>query len=165
MRVIVLGLLGAAIAACSNKPEEPAPPNTAEASAAAAADSRACDVLTREDAARALGRPVEKLDNQGGAAGQDICQFGYQGERLADMGNVSVTVQPVDLASVVEGARAQGYVLEPVAGVGEAAWYSPDVGLYVGKGQRTAHYLLGAQGLDDPKDKLIALARETVGRL
>ena len=40
-----------------------------------------------------------------------------------------------------------------------------DVGLYVGKGQRTAHYLLAANGMDDPRGKVIALAKETVGRL
>ena len=165
MRSALIGLLIAVTAACSEQPKEATPPEAAEASAPTSAASKACDVLTPEAAARALGRPVEKLDNQGGAAGQDICQYGYQGERLADMGNVSVTVEPVDLASVIEGAKAQGYALEPVEGIGEAAWYSADIGLYVGKGDRTAHYLLGANGLDDPKAKLIALARETVVRL
>ncbi|HET9398403.1 MAG TPA: hypothetical protein VFO45_06245 [Sphingomicrobium sp.] len=122
-------------------------------------------MLTQESAAKALGREVTKLDNSGGPAGQDICQFGYQGERLADMGNVSVTVHPVDLASVIEGAKAQGYSLEPIDGLGDAAWYSAEVGLYVGKGQRTAHYLLAANGMEDPKERVIALARDTVGRL
>lgn len=169
MRAALFFFLLAATAGCSDKPANVAQNggSAAEGGAPVAADagSKACDVLTREDAAKALGRPVEKLDNQGGAAGQDICQYGYQGERIADMGNVSVTVQPVDLASVIEGARAQGYVLEPVEGVGDAAWYSPDVGLYVGKGQRTAHYLLGANGMGDPKGKIIELARQTAGRL
>ena len=169
MRAALFVFLLAATAACSDNPGSAAPDGGSAADngapLVATAGSKACDVLTQADAARALGRPVEKLDNQGGAAGQDICQFGYQGERLTDMGNVSVTVEPVDLASVVEGAKAQGYVLEPVEGVGDAAWYSADVGLYVGKGQRTAHYLLGANGMDDPKGKVIALAKETAGRL
>jgi len=169
MRAALLFLLLAGTAACSNnsKPAAQDGGSTAEDGAALtpAAGSKACDVLAQADAEKALGRAVEKLDNQGGAAGQDICQYGYQGERLVDMGNVSVTVEPVDLASVIEGAKAQGYVLEPVEGVGDAAWYSADVGLYVGKGQRTAHYLLGANGMSDPKTKLIALARDTVGRL
>lgn len=161
MRGAFLGFLVVLISACSEKQDQAAPVGTAEAGA----ETKACDVLTADAAAKALGRQVEKLDNQGGVAGQDICQYGYQGERLADMGNVSVTVQPVDLASVVEGAKAQGYALEPVEGLGDAAYYSADVGLYVGKGQRTAHYLLGAGGLADPKDKLIALAQDTVERL
>jgi hypothetical protein len=169
MRTALFVLLLTATAACSDngKPAVQDGGSTAEDGApfTRTAGSKACDLLTWADAEKALGRAVAKLDNQGGSAGQDICQYGYQGERLTDMGNISVTVEPVDLASVIEGAKAQGYVLEPVEGVGDAAWYSADVGLYVGKGQRTAHYLLGANGLADPKPKLVALAKETVGRL
>ena len=169
MRVPLLVALLAALSACSAGQEQTTSKtdqiSDQEGSATPASGSTACEVLTQESAAKALGREVRKLDNSGGPAGQDICQYGYQGERLADMGNVSVTVHPVDLASVIEGAKAQGYELEPVAGLGDAAWYSADVGLYVGKGQRTAHYLLGANGLDDPKSKIIALAHDTVVRL
>lgn len=161
-------LLAAAVAGCSGKSDQSAP--TAESDGAtratAAADGpKACDVLTQEDAANALGRSVEKLANDGGPAGLDICQYGYQGERIADMGNVSVTVQPLDLASVKSGAEAQGYRFEAVPGLGDAAYYSADVGLYVGKGNRTAIYLLAANGMADPKGKVIALAKTTVGSL
>jgi hypothetical protein len=170
MRAVpLLCLLAAAMSACSETPEQ-TPSVTDQASDQARPSkpdqgSTACEVLTNESAAKALGRDVEKLDSSGGPSGLDICQYGYQGERLADMGNVSVTVHPVDLASVIEGATAQGYKLEPVAGLGDAAWYSADVGLYVGKGQRTAHYLLAANGMEDPKGKIIALANDTIGRL
>ena len=169
MRVPLLVALLAALSACSAGQEQTTPKTDQIAdqqdSATPASGSTACEVLTQESASKALGRDVRKLDSSGGPAGQDICQYGYQGERLADMGNVSVTVHPVDLASVIEGAKSQGYELEPVAGLGDAAWYSADVGLYVGKGKRTAHYLLGANGLDDPKGKIIALAHDTAGRL
>ena len=167
MRTAACLFLIAALAACSNENQTAAAPDaaTAEVEATPAASSKACDVLTQEIAAKALGRDVQKLDNQGGPAGQDICQFGYQGERIADAGNVSVTVHPVDLDSVIAGAKEQGYTLEPVAGLGDGAFYSSDVGLYVGKGQRTAHYLLAANGMDDPRGKAIALAKETIGRL
>jgi hypothetical protein len=84
---------------------------------------------------------------------------------MLDMGNVSVTVQPVDLASVKAGAEEQGYKLEPVIGVGDAAYYSSDIGLYVGKGNKTAIYLLAANGMADAKERSISLARATVGRL
>lgn len=156
----------AALAACSSQ-EPAATSNEPQESAgtSAASGPTACDVLTQEAAARALGREVKRLDNDGGPAGLDICQYGYQGERITDMGNVSVTVQPLDLDSVISGAKAQGFAFEPVPGLGDRAFYSGEVGLYVGKGQRTAHYLLAANGLDDPKGKVIALARETVGRL
>lgn len=166
MRAIASIFVMAALAACSS--QEPAatsnqPQETA--SEAVASAPAACEVLTQEAAAKALGREVKRLDNDGGPAGLDICQYGYQGERIADMGNVSVTVHPLDLESVISGAKAQGFAFEAVPGLGDRAFYSSDVGLYVGKGQRTAQYLLAANGMDDPRGKVIALARDTVGRL
>ena len=167
MRVVIGGaIVLTMLAAGCSQPSGPPAQEQKEAPATATANvPKACDVLTEAAAKTALGRDVNRLPNEGGPAGLDICQYGYQGERITDMGNVSVTVHPVDLASVIEGAKAQGYSLEPVPGLGDQAYYSPDVGLYVGKGQRTAHYLLAANGMDDPKTKAIALARETVGRL
>ena len=151
------------VAGCSGQSDAPA--NNASASQSAAAVPKACDVLTQADAKAALGRDVERLPNDGGPAGLDICQYGYQGERLADMGQVSVTVQPVDLDSAIAGAKEQGYELEPVNGVGDEAFYSSQIGLYVGKGNRTAIYMLGAGGLKDAKERTVAVARATADRL
>ncbi len=160
MSIVAMALVAAG---CS---ETDAPGNGAAAETrTAAAAPKACDVLTAEAARVALGREVERLDNDGGPAGLDICQYGYQGERLADTGNVSVTVQPLDIDSVIAAAKAQGYGLEPVAGLGDEAYYSREFGLYVGKGNRTAIYLLGAGGLKDAKERSLALARATEGRL
>jgi hypothetical protein len=152
-----------AASGCSQQPQAPA--NEAAAAASAASPSKACEVLTEADARAALGRDVKRLPNDGGPAGLDICQYGYQGERLADTGQVTVTVQPVDLASVIAGAKQQGYDLEPLAGIGDEAYYSREIGLYVGKGNRTAIYLLGIGGLSDARERTIALARATAGRL
>ena len=169
MRIVSIAFLLAASAACSNEKQagtaEPEAASPVESTVAAA--SEACDVLTLADAKAALGRDhdVEKLDADGGPAGLDICQYGYQGEAMLDMGNVSVTIQPVDLASVKKGAEEQGYKLEPVIGIGDEAYYSADIGLYVGKGGRTAIYLLAANGMTDAKERSMALARATVGRL
>lgn len=166
MRAIICLFVIAALAGCSGG--EPAATSNEPKEAGGepvAAGSSACELLTQEAAAKALGREVKKLDNDGGPAGLDICQYGYQGERLTDMGNVSVTVQPLDLASVKSGAEAQGYKFETVPGLGDAAYYSSEVGLYVGKGNRTAIYLLAANGMEDQKAKVIALARETAARL
>ena len=149
---------------CSGQSDTPAD-NAAVASQRPAAVPKACDVLTEADAKFALGRDVNRLQNDGGPAGLDICQYGYQGERLADMGQVSVTVQPVDLDSAIAAAREQGYELEPVNGVGDEAFYSSQIGLYVGKGNRTAIYLLGAGGLKDAKERTVAVARATADRL
>ncbi|MEO5972691.1 MAG: hypothetical protein ABIP91_04935 [Sphingomicrobium sp.] len=164
VRLILVVAMALAGPACSQ--DAAAPANSAQSkTTAAAATTKACDLLTPADAQAALGREVERLPNDGGPAGLDICQYGYQGERLADTGQVSVTVQPVDIASVKAGAQAQGYVLEPVSGIGDEAYYSREIGLYVGKGDRTAIYLLGAGGLKDAKERSIALARATAGRL
>ncbi len=158
--VVALALVAAA---CS---EAEAPVNGAAAETRpATAAPKACDVLTAEVARAALGRDVERLDNDGGPAGLDICQYGYRGARLADAGNVSVTVQPVDLTTAIAAARTQGYELEPIAGLGDEADYSREFGLYVGKGNHTAIYLLSAGGLTDAKERSLALARATEGRL
>ena len=168
MRALTPTLLLVSLAACSDR--EPSPPAgkvATEIASTTAAGPVACSVLTLADAKSALGREtdVEKLDADGGPAGLDICQYGYQGEAMLDTGNVSVTVQPVDLASVKAGAEEQGYKLEPVIGVGDAAYYSSDIGLYVGKGNKTVIYLLAAHGMTDAKERSISLARATVGRL
>ena len=150
-----------ALAACSR--DAAAPGNSAQGEPAAA--PKACDVLTPADAKAALGREVKRLPNDGGPGGLDICQYGYQGERVADSGTVSVTVQPVDITTAIASAKAQGYELEPIAGLGDEAYYSREFGLYVGKGKRTAIYLLGAGGLKDAKERSLALARATEGRV
>ena len=162
-----VGLMSAFVAGCGKS----APPNAgnvdvaADAAPGAAAAGKACDVLTPADATTALGREVTKLDATGGAAGLDICQFGYEGEKLMDTGNVSVTVMPVDLASLRAGVEAEKGTIEEIAGIGDAAFYTPEFGLYVGKGNRTAIYLLGAGGMTDARERSIALAKATVGRL
>jgi len=168
MRALIPTLLLVSLAACSD--QDPAPPVgkvVTETESTITSGPVACRVLTLTDAKSALGREtdVEKLEADGGPAGLDICQYGYQGEAMLDMGNVSVTVQPVDLASVKAAAEEQGYKLEPVIGVGDAAYYSSDIGLYVGKGNKTAIYLLAAHGMTDAKDRSISLARATVERL
>lgn len=159
-----LGIAALVAAGCSQQSEAPAGESAATVEAPSSVP-KACDILTEADAKEALGRDVERLPNDGGPAGLDICQYGYQGERLADLGQASVTVQPVDLASAIAGAKEQGYELEPVSINGEEAYYSREIGLYVGKGNRTAIYLLGAGGLKDAKERTVALALATSGRL
>ncbi|MEO6359176.1 MAG: hypothetical protein ABIO43_01205 [Sphingomicrobium sp.] len=163
MRAAVL--ISVFLAGCSGGSTESQPPSNGAEQSVAATGSQACNVLTPQAAEKALGRKVEKLSNDGGAAGLDICQYSYQGERLMDTGNVSVTFYPLDLASFKSQAEAQGYKFEAIPGIGDAAYYSPDVGLYVGRGNRTAIYLLGAGGMDDARDRVIALAKETASRI
>ncbi|TFI56503.1 hypothetical protein E2493_19835 [Sphingomonas parva] len=162
-RFEALLLLCLALTACGDSASSDAATKPVEAAAKTAAP-RACDVLTSADAEKALGRAVQRLPNDGGPAGLDICQYGYQGERIADAGNVSVTLQPVDIASLRKGVVDAGGTPEPVVGLGDSAFWTADYGLYVGKGNRTAIYLLGAGGMADAKARSIELARATSGR-
>ena len=166
---VSIGLAGLALCGCSGGEQAPAEEGDAAPAADTAASTApaACDVLTQADAARALGRDVQKMESGGGPAGLDMCQYGYQGERMMDMGQATLTVQPVDLASLKEGVVGQGYSVEPVAGLGDEAFWSPEAGLYVGKGQRSAIYLVGVGGSDPAADKqrAIDLAKATVARL
>jgi hypothetical protein len=156
-------LLATAITGCGDT-DEPASTNTA-ATAAASGRSTACDILTKQDAESAFGRSAERQPNEGGPAGLDICQYSYQGERLMDSGNVSVTVQRVDISSLKKGVLDQGYSIEPIPGLGDEAFWSREAGLYVGKGNRTAIYLLAVAGQKDSKPPTEKLARATAGRL
>ena len=164
-QTIVALLLSAALSACGES--APASGNAATETAATPAASggaAACDVLTQADAEKALGQTVQRLPNDGGPAGLDICQYGYQGERIADAGNVSLTLQPVDLASLRKGITDAGGTVEPVEGLGDGAFWSPDYGLYVGKGNRTGIYLIAAGGMADAKARAVALGQATIGR-
>lgn len=165
MRVaLALGSIGM-LCSCGGSADNGAETTNQPVAQAAANQSQACDILTKADAEKALGHEAAKLQTTGGAAGYDICQYGYQGERMMDTGNVSVTVHPVDIASMRKGVADQGYSIEPVNGLGDESFWSKEAGLYVGKGNRTAIYLLGIGGVADTKDKTIELAKSTVGRL
>ena len=157
--------LGAGVLLASCQGEEQAPP--AKTETAASAGARACDILTEAAAEKALGRDAGKLGASGGPAGLDICQYGYQGERIMDNGQATLTIHPVDIGSLRKGVTDQGWTVEPVAGLGEEAFWSKDAGLYVGKGNRTAIYLVGVGGesVEQSKKRALALATATVGRL
>ena len=155
---LLLPLGGAACGDSSTPAREPAAANLASAGV------RACDVLTQADAEKALGHKVEQLPSSGGPAGLDLCQYGYQGERIADTGNVTVTLKPVDIGSLRQGVVDAGGSAEAVPGLGDSAFWSADYGLYVGKDNRTAIYLIGGRGITDPKASAIALAGAPVAR-
>jgi len=160
-------VLALAAGACGGAESGSNEQSSAAPAAAQASASKACDVLTAADAKAVLGRDVEKMESDGGPAGLDMCQYGYQGERLMDTGQATVTVQPVDLGSLRQAVLDQGYAAEPVPGLGDEAFWSKDAGLYVGKGNRTAIYLVGVGGEDEAagKRRAIELARATARRL
>lgn len=164
MRLLRCGVavtMVASLAACgSNGAEQDKATPTALASR-----SKACDILTQADAARALGRPVNKLDATGGVARLDICQYGYQGEKLLDTGHASVTLHDSPIAALKKGVVAEGYDAEEIGGIGDEAFWSHQSGLYVGKGGRTAIYVVGGGNIKDSKGPTVALAQATAGRI
>ena len=160
----------ALVGACSKSAEPGAANATADAPAAPAAapaTADACSILTKADAERALGHAADKLPSTGGAASLEMCQYGYQGERMMDAGNVSLIYHPNGLAEMRQGLVAEKATIEEVPGLGDGAIYTPEYGLYVSKGGRTAVYMLGVGGMDpaEAKQRMIALAKATVGRL
>ena len=161
LRCTVSVAMAAALAACgSNGAEQDKAAPTASASG-----TKACDILTQADAAKALGRPVKKLEATGGAVRLDICQYGYQGEKLLDMGHASVTLHDAPIAALKQGVVAEGYDAEEIGGIGDEAFWSHQSGLYVGKGGRTAIYVVGAGDIKDSKGPTVALAQATAGRI
>ena len=159
-----------AVSGCGGSNDNPtgsADQTTTDVQVAAAEVPKACDVLTQADAAKALDHEVKQLPNDGGPANLNICQYGYEGERIMDSGNASVVVEPVDIGTLRTSVTGQGYTTEPVAELGDGAFWSKEVGLYVGKGNRTAHYLIAVGGENEAqgKTRAIELAKATVGRL
>ena len=168
MRGIILPLAALTAACSAGKTDSSSQANQlTESTASATQGTSACAVLTQGDAEKVLGRPATKLAATGGAAGLDICQYGYQGERMLDMGTASVTVHPVDLGSMKQGVVGEGYKPEPISGIGDQAFWTKEAGLYVGKGNRTGIYIVGIGGATDAqnKDKAIELAKSTVSKL
>ncbi|HEX2763296.1 MAG TPA: hypothetical protein VHM92_05555 [Allosphingosinicella sp.] len=133
--------------------------------AAGAAASTACTILTEADAEKALGHKVTRLPATGGPAGLDICQYGWEGERIAETGNVSVTVHPNPISDFRKSVAEAGMGVETVSGVGDDAFWAKEAGLYVGKSNRTAIYLIGGAGISDNRAAAVELARETARRL
>lgn len=124
----------------------------------------ACDILTQAKAEAALGHAVTRNAEAGGG-GLDICRYGYVGQDMMDRGNVSLTIQPEDIATLKSAVEKGGVAFESVPELGDNAYYSREAGLYVGKGGRTAIYRLGKLGQSDAREATIALARATTGQL
>ena len=163
MRLAILTLLICALCSCGDGKGSGNATGAAPPVAAGDSGTHACDLLTEADAEKALGHKVTKLAATGGAAGYDICQYGWEGEHIADTGNVSITLHSNPIADFRKSVGAAGMKVETVPGLGDDAFWAE--GLYVGKGGRTALYIVGGKGISDQKAAAIGLARSTVGRL
>jgi len=166
MRVVVRSLVVATTALLSGCGQSGTSASTAESQSTTKNEPsvRACDLLSQSDAEQVLSHPVEKLNATGGAAGLDICQYGYEGERIIESGNVSVILHEQPLEAMRTGVTQSGYRAEPVAGMNDAFW-SDESGLYVSKGGRTAIINLGAGGMTDAKARAVALGAKIQARM
>ena len=159
---VLLGVV--ALAACGQGDRDDAGSKTAAAPAASAAPD-ACSLVTKADAEAAIGATVTGPEKSSGMGTMDQCQYLYSGERLADQGAVTVQVYPVDIASQQKAFAEAGEAMEPVSGIGQAAFWVPGhSALHVGKGNVTASFSVTRQGID-MKAASRALAEKGVARL
>lgn len=124
-----------------------------------------CTLVTRDEAAAALGGAVGAAQKQSGFGQFDQCQYLAEGERIADMGTVTVQVHGVDIASKRKAFADAGEATETVEGIGEAAFWAPgSSALYTGKHGRTASFSAAKAGID-AKAASRALAEKGLSRL
>ena len=64
-----------------------------------------------------------------------------------------------------QGVVKEGYDAEEIMGIGDETFWSPQLGLYVGKDGRTALFMVGGRDIKDSKGPATALARATVERM
>ncbi len=165
MRVVLMALLVAgSLAACSMPDEQAAAPDDATTTTASArvSGARPCAVLTEADVTKALGKPAGKPARDE----TTICQY-INGERIADMAQATLTIEPVGLAVLRPGITAQGGTMEDVPGLGDGAFFSPQYGLYVEHRGRSGIYLIGDNSIPDERERQMAidLAKATISRL
>ena len=153
----------AMLAGCGQGGSDTDDADKAPAQAAAAPD--ACSLVTKADAEAAIGATVTGPDTSSGMGTMDQCQYLWSGEGLTDQGAVTVQVEAIDFASKRKAFVDGGEAIEPLTGIGEAAFWVPGhSALYVGKGKVTASFSVTRQGID-MKAASRALAEKGVARL
>jgi hypothetical protein len=138
---------------------------TTPAAPAAGPASDPCRLVTRAEAAAVLGRPVVKVQARQGFLVRSCLFVGARGDR-----QVIVQVHQGPAASRAQFEMGRRPDDQPVAGVGDEAWFTPDTCLLdVREGAaRFQVGLLDAAGRSSPRrvpPSLITLARAIAGRL
>jgi hypothetical protein len=120
---------------------------SAEGSGGAGVDP--CSLMTQTEAEAALGGKVEGPLKESGFGQFSQYQYTASGERLTDIRSATIQVHPVDFASKRKAFANAGEKVEPVAGIGDAAFWLPGYSfLYVQKGKLTAAFAVHRQGAD-----------------
>ena len=160
MRAWVMGLALVA-AACSKGGTQ----ETAKTDAPAASTATTCGLVTADEAQKLLGGTAKKLEQNGGAAGYDQCQYMHEGEHIADMATLTLQRLPVPLAAKRQALTDNGDKFEDVPGVGDGAVWVPGMSfLYVAHGAETLVASI-ASNAADTKTKSIELARIALPRM
>lgn len=138
---------------------------TTPATPSAGPASDPCRLITRAEAADALGRPVVKVQPRQGFLVRSCLFVGARGGR-----QLIVQVHQGPAASRTQFEMGRRPDDQPVAGVGDEAWFTPDTCLLdVRAGAvRFQIGLLDAAGLAGPRRvpaSLVTLARAVAGRL
>jgi len=87
-----------------------------------------CSLLTQDQVAAAMGKPVGPGTLSTEAAGYDVCSWSADSSQGVDGTNLIATTQTIfdgTLKGAAE-AEAMGVVIEPVEGLGEAAYFQID---------------------------------------
>jgi hypothetical protein len=124
-----------------------------------------CRLVTRAEAAAALGRPVARVQPRQGFLVRSCLFSGARGRQVV------VQLHQGPAASLTQFRMGRRPDDQPVAGVGDEAWFTPDTGLLdvrEGAARFQVGLLDGAGGRPTPPrvpPDLVALARAVAGRL
>jgi hypothetical protein len=124
-----------------------------------------CSLITQAEAEAALGLKAEGPQKDSGFGQFAQCQYTASGERVTDVRSATVQVHPVDFASKRKAFADAGEKIEPIAGIGDAAFWAPGYSfLYVQKSKLTAAFAVHRQEADLLKAS-IELARNGLRRM
>jgi hypothetical protein len=138
---------------------------TAPTATATGPASDPCRLVTRAEAAEALGRPVAKAQPRQGFLVRSCLFVGARGGR-----QLILQLHQGPAASLAQFRMARRPDDQRVAGIGDDAWFTPDTGL-LDVHEGTARFqigLLDAAGRAGPRrvpPSLVTLARAVAGRL
>ena len=135
----------------SSTRKEPAANASAQAGFVGGIDP--CTLITPSEAETILQGKVSETARADGFGQFAQCQYLTSGERLADIRSLTVQIHPVDFPSLQKSYAEYGEKIEPVSGVGEAAFWVPGHSmLFVQKGKRTAGFAVWREGVDRLSD-------------
>ena len=131
----------------AGEPERAAVSRTSPSGEAGGIDP--CSLVTPGEAEAVLQGKVNGPERASGFGQFSQCQYIASGERISDVGNVTIQLHAVDFPSIRKSYVDGGEKIEPVSGVGEAAFWVPGHSmLLVQKGKLAAGFAVQRAGID-----------------